>query len=201
MQVTETDIKLPPPRLKSGTSVEEALKKRRSARSFKKDPLTLPTVAQLLWAAQGVTNAEGKRTAPSAGALYPLELYLICGAVESLPAGVYHYRPETHTLELVEKGDKRKALYAAAGLQSAILGSVAVLAITANYQRTTVKYGERGFRYVHMEAGHAAENVYLQAVALNVGTVVIGAFSDRQVQQVLSLPGREQPLYLMPLGK
>lgn len=197
----QTTIKLPPPRLKSATSVEETLYKRRSVRDYKKEPLPLSVVGQLLWAAQGVTDPEGLRTAPSAGALYPLELYLVSGAVEELPAGVYHYLPDRHRLERVATGDKRKILAAAAGMQSAVHHGAAVMVVAADYSRTRVKYGERAPRYVHMEAGHAAQNVYLQAEALNTGTVVIGAFSDALVRQVLSLPKSEDPLYLMPLGK
>lgn len=197
----QTGIKLPKPRLKSETSIEEALYQRRSVREYRKEPLALATVGQLLWAAQGVTSNEGGRTAPSAGALYPLEVYLVSGAIEGIPAGVYHYQPAGHRLERVATGDKRKLLGAAAGRQSAGSHAAAVLVITAVYERTRVKYGDRAARYVAMEAGHAAQNVYLQAVALNTATVVIGAFSDGLVKRVLSLPENEEPLYLMPLGK
>lgn len=195
-----TIVKLPAPRLKSEVSVEEALQKRRSVREFRKEPLPLSAVAQLLWAAQGITDEEGKRTAPSAGALYPLEIYLVCGEVEGLPAGVYHYQPKEHALALVRDGDKRKRLSAAAGLQSAVYKGAAVLTIAADYKRTTAKYHDRGKQYVHMEAGHASQNVYLQATALNIHTVAMGAFSDTLVKMILSLPANEQPLYLMPLG-
>lgn len=200
MSATQTDIKLPRPRLKSEISIEEALHKRRSVRDFKKETLPLATIAQLLWAAQGITGNEGLRTAPSAGALYPLEVYLVSGAVEELPAGVYHYNPSGHRLKRVATGDKRKLLAAATGGQSAVSQGAAALVFTAVYERTSGKYGERATRYVHMEAGHAAQNVYLQAAALTTGTVVIGAFSDLLVKQVLSLPRGEEPLYLMPVG-
>lgn len=197
----QRDIKLPGPRLTSETAIEEALYKRRSAREYKKESLSLTCVAQLLWAAQGITDKGGMRTAPSAGALYPLEVYLVIGAVDGLPAGVYHYHPSGHRLERVTTGDKRALLAAAAGMQSAVSHGAAVLVIAADYNRTQVKYGQRATRYVHMEAGHVAQNVYLQSVALNVRTVAIGAFSDGLVKQVLSLPKNEEPLYLMPLGK
>lgn len=200
MESTQTDIKLPAPRLKGSTSLEKAISKRRSVREYSKEPLSLQTVAQLLWAAQGITGSEGGRTAPSAGALYPLEVYLVSGAVTDLPAGVYHYLPATHRLRRVASGDKRKLLAAAAGMQDAVMRGAAVLIIAADYERTRKKYGERATRYVHMEAGHVAQNVYLQAEALNTGTVVIGAFSDVLVRQVLSLSREEAPLYLMPLG-
>ncbi|HEY0898005.1 MAG TPA: SagB/ThcOx family dehydrogenase [Sphingobacteriaceae bacterium] len=194
-------IKLPPPRNTSSTSVEEALTKRRSVREFKKGTLRLSDVSQLLWAAQGISGQQGRRTAPSAGALYPLEVYILCADVESLSDGIYHYQPATHTLRSMARGDKRRLLAAAAMMQGAVSGGSAVLVISAKYQRTTVKYGERGKRYVHMEAGHAAQNVYLQAVSLGLNTVTIGAFSDNLVKRVMQLPEDEIPLYLMPLGK
>lgn len=199
--VATTEIKLPRPRLRSETSLEEALVKRRSVREFSKEPLSLAAIGQLLWAAQGITDKEGKRTAPSAGALYPLEVYLVCHAVENVAAGVYQYRPSAHTLEPVTLGDKRRLLAAAAGMQSSVNQGAAILVIAADYTRTSKKYGDRATRYVHMEAGHAAQNVCLQATALNLGTVVVGAFNDLLVRQVLSLPDHEQPLYLMPVGK
>lgn len=199
--VVEIDIKLPPPRLTGETSIEEALFKRRSVRAYKKEMLSLTSVAQLLWASQGITDKGGMRTAPSAGALYPLEVYLVSGAVDGLPAGVYHYHPSGHRLERVTTGDKRAQLAAVAGMQNAVSHGAAVLVIAADNNRTRVKYGQRAARYVHMEAGHVAQNVYLQSVALNVKTVAIGAFNDGLVKQVLSLPKNEEPLYLMPLGK
>ena len=194
-------IKLLPPRHAGGISVEEALSKRRSVREFRKGPLSLREVSQLLWAAQGISGKQGKRTAPSAGALYPLDVYIISTDVELIPNGIYHYQPATHTIELRVQGDRRKFLAAAAGMQSALSGGSAILVITAKYHRTTVKYGERGKRYVHMEAGHAAQNVALQAVSLGLNTVTIGAFSDALVKKIMQLPADETPLYLMPLGK
>ena len=195
-------VQLPQPEYKSQTSVEEALLKRRSVRNYSKEPLELKKISQLLWAAQGITDKkEGGRTAPSAGALYPLEVYVITGNVESLIAGVYLYQPDDHTLKLITEGDKRKLLTASALMQDAVQRSPAVLVFTAIYSRTTGKYLDRGRRYVHMEAGHAAQNVYLQAVSLKLGVVVIGAFSDSLVKSILHLPKEEEPLYLMPVGK
>lgn len=198
---TTTEIKLPRPRLRSETSLEETLVQRRSVREFSKEPLSLSAIAQLLWAAQGITDKEGKRTAPSAGALYPLEVYAVSHAVDGLPSGVYHYQPSSHALELVVSGDKRRPLAIAGGMQGAVNDGAAVLVIAAEYKRTSKKYGERAGRYVHLEAGHAAQNVYLQATALNLKTVAVGAFNDLLVRQVLSLPDNQQPLYLMPVGK
>ena len=194
-------IKLPEPGYDSGTSVEKALQERRSIRDYKDEPLTLAEVSQLLWAAQGITNPKGLRTAPSAGALYPLEVYVVAGDVNDLPDGIYKYKPYGHELARFVEEDKRIELCNAALDQSSVKDAAAVIVFSAVYQRTTGKYGERGIRYVHMEAGHAAQNVYLQAVSLNVGTVVIGAFDDEKVKKVMNMGDEEQPLYIMPVGK
>lgn len=195
-------IALPAPRSDSDTSVEEALLRRRSHRSFARSPLSLQEVAQLLWAAQGITDkAQGFRTAPSAGALYPLEVYLVVGEVEGLFPGVYRYLPEEHALVMTLNEDRREELYKVSLFQGWIRAAPVVLVFTAVYERTTRKYGERGIRYVYMEAGHAAQNVYLQAEALNLGTVVVGAFQDDGVKNALLLPKNEHPLYLMPVGR
>ena len=194
-------IILPKPRYDSDVSVEEALLKRRSVRNYADETLTLQEVSQLLWAAQGITDPGGKRTAPSAGALYPLELYVVVGSVEDVAKGVYKYEPQQYELVRVLDGEQRKALAAAALNQQSIAQGAIDIVITAIYERTTKKYGDRGIRYVHMEAGHAAQNVYLQAVAMNLGTVVIGAFYDDQVKEALNLPENEEPLYIMPVGR
>lgn len=197
----ETEIKLPEPRHDSNISIEETLLKRRSIRDYSGEPLTLKEVAQLLWAAQGITGPGGFRTAPSAGATYPLETYLVVGDVKDLMAGVYRYAPEEHRLVRVLAGDRRAELASAALGQSWVRKAAIDIVFTAIYERTTGRYGERGVRYVHMEVGHAAQNVYLQAVALELGTVVIGAFYDNRVAEVLKLPQNEQPLYIMPVGR
>ncbi|MGE5107423.1 MAG: SagB/ThcOx family dehydrogenase [Sphingobacteriales bacterium] len=194
-------IILPAPVFKSEISVEEALLKRRSIREYKKEPLELKEISQLLWAAQGITSPYGGRTAPSAGALYPLELYLVSGNNNGISPGVYHYKPSGHILVRIAIGDKRKLLTSAALMQGAIKKSAAVIVITADYERTTGKYFERGKKYVHMEAGHVAQNIYLQAVSLKIGTVTMGAFTDSLVKEILHLPKNEFPLYLMPIGK
>ena len=194
-------ISLPEAAHDSQTSIESALLKRQSIRQYAPDPLTLAEISQLLWAAQGINRPGGYRTAPSAGALYPLELYLISGQVDELPSGVYRYHPEEHKLEQIMLGDYRQELSQAALNQEFIQDAPAVLLISAIYQRTTGKYGERGIQYVHMEVGSAAENIYLQAVSLNLGTVFIGAFHDDQVKNILKLNVEEQPLCLLPVGK
>jgi SagB-type dehydrogenase family enzyme len=195
-----TDIALPAATIDGPASFEANLGSRRSVREFGTAALPLATVAQLLWAAQGVTSPAGERTAPSAGALYPLELYLVAGNVEGIGAGIYRYRPPSHALRPHLAGDHRRALAEAALGQSAVRTAAAVLVIAAVYGRTSVKYGARADRYVHMEAGHAAQNVYLQAESLRLGTVIVGAFEDERVRDALALPEREMPLVLMPVG-
>ncbi len=193
---------LPNPRHEGNTSVEEALLRRKSVREYSEEALELRECAQILWAAQGITDSRGGyRTAPSAGAMYPLEVYLVAGSIVDCPPGVYRYSPKAHSLNLQAEGDLRRDLVAAAGGQDSIGSAPASLVITAVFERTTGRYGERGVRYVHMDAGHAAENVYLQCVALGLGTVVMGAFRDSQVRQILQLPENEDPLYIVPFGK
>lgn len=199
-QGSET-IKLSEPRYVSNTSVEEALSRRRSIRSYEDGPLTLRDLSQLLWAAQGVTDPRGFRTAPSAGALYPLEVYVAAGNVTNLPNGIYKYKPYEHQLVRIAEGDKRIELSRAALGQSSIREGAAVIVFSAVYERTTVKYGKRGIRYVHIEVGHAAQNVYLQAVSSNLGTVIVGAFYDDEVKKIMGMRENEEPLCLMPAGK
>lgn len=194
-------IHLPAPRHDGGTSVEKALGERRSVREYRKEPLALSEIGQVLWAAQGVTSPSGLRTAPSAGALYPIEIYVVAGDVEGLPAAVYRYRPDEHMLVQVAAGDRRGVLCSAALSQSAVKNAPAVIVFSAVFARTTAKYGKRGIRYVHMDLGHATENVYLQAVSLHLGTVFVGAFDDESVKEALSMPPGEEPLCIMPIGR
>ena len=194
-------VSLPEVRLTSDVSLEETLLHRRSIRDYTDEALSLEEVSQLLWAAQGITEAWGGRTAPSAGALYPLEVYLVVGDVENLTPGVYQYRPDGHELVKVKDGDVRAELAEAALDQESVRNGAIDIVIAAVYERTTVKYGERGIRYVHMEAGHAAQNIYLQATALDLGTVTIGAFYDDTVRDIVGMSGDVAPLYVIPVGK
>jgi SagB-type dehydrogenase family enzyme len=198
---TMSVIVLPEPRLEGGPSLESVLDRRRSTREYSEGSLSLEEVSQLLWAAQGITDADGGRTAPSAGALYPLEIYLVAGNVASLDAGVYHYRPSDHTIVKRSKGDNRKDLAKVALRQECVRDGAVVLVFAAVYARTKQKYGERGNRYVHIEVGHAAQNACLQATALGLGAATVGAFDDDAVRKALDLPSGEKVLYLLPVGK
>jgi SagB-type dehydrogenase family enzyme len=197
----ESAIELPEPRHDSAISIEQSLLQRRSIRSYTEEAVTLQEVSQLLWAAQGITDPRGFRTAPSAGALYPLEVYIVAGNVENVTTAVYKYVPDKHALVRVTDGDKRAELADAALSQRFLKEAAVVLVITAVYDRTTVKYGDRGIRYVHIEVGHAAQNVCLQATALGLGVVPVGAFHDEQVGSLLNLPKEEVPLYIIPVGR
>ena len=186
---------LQPPRGDGPLSLEETLAERRSVREYASEPLSQEAISQLLWAAQGVTSDTGARTAPSAGGLYPLELYLLTGQ------GVFHYLPDGHRLKRLAGDDLREPV-AVAGLgQGALFEAPAVVVLTAVFDRTAGKYGERAERYVVLEAGHCAQNILLQAVALGLGAVPIGAFNDAEIASVLDLPAGHEPLYLIPIGQ
>ena len=186
---------LPEVRAEGEMSVEQAIAQRRSVRSFAEKKLDLTQISQLAWAAQGITDPKrGYRAAPSAGALYPLEVYLVT------PDGTYHYAPRGHRMTLVAAGDLRGRLATAALGQKCVDNAPLDVVIAAVYERTMVKYGRRGIRYVHMEAGHAAENIVLQAVALGLGAVTVGAFDDSSVKEVIGLPQQQEPLYIIPVG-
>jgi len=194
-------IALPAPRRTGEKSVEAVISERRSLRDFASGSIALAELGQLLWAAQGVTDAEHGRTAPSAGATYPLELYAVTGSVDGLPAGIYHYEPHRHALRAIASGERRIALAAAALSQSWMEAAAVVLVIAAMFERTTGKYGGRGERFVHMEAGHAGQNVCLQAAALGLGTTVVGAFDDKAVKAIIGVDQPGEPLCLLPVGR
>jgi len=198
--VQEGEITLPKPILKGEMTVEETMQKRRSIRDYLDKDLTLEQLSQLLWAAQGITSEWGGRTAPSAGALYPLEVYILVRRVEGLEKGIYHYNPADHSLNLIKSGNYSDDL-TREGVSQEWVGSGSInIVMAADFSRTTSTYGERGNRYVYLEAGHAAQNIYLQTTALDLGCVVIGAFNDEGVKNVLSLPENHKPIYLIPVG-
>jgi len=213
-QTASQSVQLPAPRLDGKCSVEKALATRRSVRAFKDESISIGALSQLVWAAQGMTLKTdaptgwswgtwqgGKRTAPSAGALYPLELYVVAGKVDGLKPGVYKYKPQTHQLISIGRGDKREELATAALGQKWTAGAPCVFVVGAVYKRTEVKYGDRAPRYVHIEVGHAVENICLQAVALDLGTTMVGAFKDGDVKKVLGMSDDEEPLAIVPVGK
>lgn len=202
LQLNESiKVKLPSPMSQNNISVASALQKRRSIRTFKKEPLTMEDIAQLLWAAQGITSDNGFRTAPSAGALYPLQAYLISGDVKNLTSGIYQYLPANHTILPIVIGDQRHKLTTAALNQNAIENAPISIVITAIYEKTTTKYGKRGIRFAQMEAGHVAQNILLQAVSLGLGAVTIGSFDDLAVVAILKVHKNESPLYIIPIGR
>lgn len=188
-------IKLPKPRSKGDISLEETINQRRSVRDFSDRDLNLEEISQLLWAAQGLTDkSRGFRSVPSAGALYPLEIYII------KKDGLFHYNLQEHALEILEKRDLRTGLCRAAWGQTMVRDAPIDIVICAVSRRVTSKYGERGIRYVHMEAGHCAQNIHLMAVSLGLGSVPVGAFDDTEIKTLLKLDENIEPLYIIPIG-
>ena len=197
-------IHLPSPSQKGGMPLAEAIARRRSIRDFTPQTISQLQLSQILWAAQGITDTRGEyRAVPSAGATYPLELFVVCGrnGVEGIDAGIYQYNIARHSLTLHYEGDVRLALAGAALGEKGIYEAPVDIVICAVFERTTLDYGSRGERYVHIEVGHAGQNIYLQATALGLATVAIGAFNDEQVREVLRLDKQYKPLYIMPVGK
>ncbi|MBN2125788.1 MAG: SagB/ThcOx family dehydrogenase [Deltaproteobacteria bacterium] len=200
----EGPMELPRPRTKGVVSLEETVKGRRTVRSYAGAPLSPEQLAQLLWAAQGITEERGrKRAAPSGGALYPMDIYVLVGreGVEGVDAGVYHYDPGDHALSMVAEGDRRQALARAALGQTWMAEAPVNFVIAAEYSRICIKYGDRGVRYAMIEAGHIGQNVFLQAQALGLSAGIVGAFRDRDVQKVMGTPQSHEPLLIMPVGR
>lgn len=193
-------VVLPPARHTGGAPLAAAIAARRSVREFAPGALSLADVGQLAWAAAGVTARDGRRAAPSGGGLYPLELHLAAGAVEGLAPGLWRYRPTVHALEPGPAGDAREALAAAALGQDCVRAAPACFALTVLWSRSAERYGDRGRRYALLEAGHAAQNLLLQATALGLGAAPIGAFEDAATRAALGLPPGEDPIYLLPVG-
>ncbi len=194
-------IKLPPP-IETNYPLYQAVLKRRSHRSWINRAVELEKISTILWAAQGITEPRRRfRAAPSAGATFPLETYLVVRNVLGLGQGIYHYIPYNHELELLKKGDYSRELEIACLGQSWVGSAAANIVLTAVFERTTSYYGRRGIGYVYIEVGHAGQNIYLMAEALSLGTVAIGAFHDEDVARVIGIDiNRERPLYVMPIG-
>ena len=208
----KVEIKLPPPQLNGKVSLEETIAKRRSVRRYRAEPLALSQLSQILWSAQGITGRRMYRAAPSAGATYPLEIFVFVGkqgvivseakqAIEELPVGIYHYEVDSHSLSLHKSGELRRDLARAALDEEFIMEAPVDIVICALYYRTSYRYGRRGERYVHIEVGHVGENIHLQAMALGLATVEVGAFHDEEVREIIGVEEQIKPLYIMPLGK
>ena len=199
----EAVMKLPPPTWQGTVSVEQAIKQRRTTRSFASRALTLDQLSQLLGAASGITETNGfKRAAPSAGALYPMDLYVVAGqgGIPPIEAGVYRYQPAEHQLTGVASGDLRATAARASLSQMWMAEAPITLVITAAYTRVTIKYGKRGVRYALVEAGHIGQNIYLQAEAMGLAAGIVGAFHDAALISALQLPADHEPILLMPAG-
>ena len=199
----DRQMNLPKPRLNGDVSVEQAIKHRRTIRSYLSKPLTLEQFSQIFWAAQGITEDRGyKRSAPSGGALYPMDIYAIAGdnGVEGLKAGIYHYDPHKHSAVLITEGDLREDVARTALSQMWMADAPLNLVITAEYRRITNKYGTRGERYAMIEAGHIGQNIFLQAEALGLRAGIVGAFHDKDVIRVMKITGSHAPLLILPVG-
>jgi len=194
-------MQLPGPHVDSTVSLEQAIALRRSVRVYSNQSLTLDELSQLLWAAQGAATTEGFRNAPSAGASYPLETYVVVGNVEGIEPGLYHYENGSHEITQRLSGELIAELSNNSLGQSCVREAAAVMVFAAVYERTTERYGDRGLMYVHMDVGHAAQNVLLQATALGLGSVPVGAFKTRTIRGQLGLEENEVPLYFVALGK
>lgn len=196
-------IALPHPRGFRGLTVEEALQTRRSVRDYADGDLSMAALSRLLHAAQGITEERlAYRAAPSAGALYPIEIYPVVHSVEGLASGIYHYAVEEHELERLQSGDFRRQV-TRAGLYQGFLGQAGVCFLfSAVFQRTRWKYRERAYRYILLEAGHIGQNLYLAATSMGLGACAVGAFYDDQVNDLLKLdPQEEAVLYVVSVGE
>lgn len=210
VEIMGEEVLLPLPAKVSAITVEEAILLRKSVREWSNSPITIEQLSMILWASQGVVEEIGgwlRRAAPSAGATYPLEVYVVIGERgvlfnngDYLGAGVYLYNYARHSLRLVKRGDFRDELWAASLWQEWVRSAPVSIVICAVYERTTQRYGERGIRYVHLEAGHVGQNIYLMSTALGLGTVAIGAFYDDEVARVIGAGPDERPLYIFPVG-
>ena len=193
-------ISLPRPSVSGGKPLERCLQERRSCRSFGDASLSVEHASQLLWAAQGVTGLGGLRTAPSAGAVYPLRTYLIALRVERLPSGAYLYGPDEHSLTLWKAGDLRPELLGAACNQDEADTAALGILLTARYSRSKREFGEKGVALALIEAGHAAQNILLQATSLSLGSIGFGKLDESEMRRVLELPDTEHPVYLLLAG-
>ena len=201
--IKEAPMKLPHPEIKGKCTLEKAIQNRRTIRSFSEQSLPLWMFSQILWSAQGITGDHGfKRAAPSAGALYPMDIYAVIGeqGVDDLPGGIVHYEPNGHMVTPIADGDFRKTAAQSALGQHWMARAPAMIVITAEYHRVTGKYGKRGIRYAYIEAGHIGQNIFLQAEALGLRAGIVGAFHDKDIRRVMKIPHSHEPLLMMPVG-
>jgi SagB-type dehydrogenase family enzyme len=199
----EQEIRLPLPSISGKISIEEVIQKRRTIRAFKNKPLDIKKLSQILWAAQGITDKDSKlRAAPSAGALFPIWVYIAIGknSVEKIKEGVYKYRPERHTILKIREGDVLQKLALASLGQRWMKEAPIIIILTAQYSRVSIKYGQRGVRYAHIEVGHIGQNIFLQAEGIGLGAGIVGAFIDEAIINILKIPRDHRPLILMPVG-
>ena len=212
--IANAAVNLPSPQLDGRSSVENVLANRRSIRDFRNEPMSLATLSQLLWAAQGVTRIEdappgwswgpwagGKRTAPSAGAMYPIELYAVAGNIDGLQPGIYKYKPSTHELLTICAGDKRNQMSTRGPGQKWLEGAPCIFVVAGIYARLEPRFADRSARYLHFEVGHVVENICLQAVALGLGSTVVGSFKDDLLKEAVGMPADESPFAVVPVGK
>jgi SagB-type dehydrogenase family enzyme len=195
-------IKLPAPATKGTVSVEEALQNRRSVRLFANRSLELAQISQLLWAADGINNPQGKRTAPAARAAYAIDLYVVVGerGVTGLAPGIYHYKVADNALEPVAKGEFRPAVVKACNSQVWMGEAPVIFVISGDYKRSEVKNGEKAILFTHVEAGLIAQNLFLQVGALGLGAGIAGGMNDKALGQALKLPQADVPFLVMPVG-
>jgi SagB-type dehydrogenase family enzyme len=206
IKMSHAAIPLQKPSFDGKVSVEKAIQQRRTIRDFRETPFSLVHLSQLLWSAQGITDPKGAgRAAPSGGARYPLDIYVVIGkkSVENVEEGIYHYMPEKHSISSVDKSDKRdlrREMGSASLGQMWMAKAPVIFVITAEYPRITGRYGDRGIRYAQIEVGHVGQNLFLQAEALGLGAGIVGAFNDAEVAKVLSVPRQHEPLLILPVG-
>lgn len=195
------ELELSEPLVGSDFTLETAMLGRRSVREYREEPIGEQDLSRLLWSLQGVSDeSRGFRTVPSAGALYPLSVYVIAERVDGLPPGGYRYDPDSHSLTMVFEESHAEAVYEAALSQAPVSQAAALFLIAADYGITEERYGDRAERYVHLEAGHAGQNLSLMAVACDLSTVPIGAFDDEAIGEAFGLMEDQIPLYLFPVG-
>ena len=196
-------VSLPSPAKMGGISLDQALRKRKSVRTYANKPLSKEQLAYLLWSSTGIQRREDGReyrTVPSAGGLYPIETYLVVNNVEDVPQGVYHYSVQQHLLEELQTGDFSRPITAAALGQRMCSQAAVVFIWTAIFQRSKWKYGERAYRYIYLDAGHMAQNLALSAVSLGLGSCHIGALFDEEVNSIVQVDGIDESVVYMTIA-